>query len=172
MRTLRPLSLTLLACLLVTSTFLINVAHYASAQPSDVNTAKQDLVQALRAIQTAEQQGASTSDLLPLTTQLNTALQYEETADLFAGQGNATLSQQYAIQSINISTQISYQPQSLGSTAQTTALYRTTLSYSLAVILAILSAVMVLEANRLRRVLGKRRLLKARIDYGDEEHES
>jgi len=137
-----------------------------------VATAKQDLVQALQAIQTAEQQGASNSDLLPLTAQLNAALQYEETADTFARQGNATLAQQYAILSINISTQVSYQAQSLGNTAQTATLYRTTLSYILAVLLALLSAVLVLESDRIRRLLRRRRLLKARIDYGGNEHAS
>src|SRR5690349_9368685 len=102
MRILRHRSHRLLALLLVSSIFLINPPHQATAQSSDVATARQDLVQALQAIQTAEQQGASNSDLLPLTTQLNTALQYEETADTFAQQGNSTLSQYYAIQSINI----------------------------------------------------------------------
>jgi hypothetical protein len=170
MRTLRPRSLTLLACLLTSSIFLIITPHLAKAQSSEVATARQDLVQALQAIQTAEQQGASNSDLLPLTAQLNTALEYEETADTFARQGNATLSQQYAIQSINISTQVSYQAQSLGNTAQTTALYRTILSYVLAVLLALLSAVLILGADRIRRSMRARRLLKARIRYGDDEH--
>jgi hypothetical protein len=140
--------------------------HYTSAQSSDVNTAKQDLSQALQSIQTAEQKGASNSDLLPLTAQLNTALQYEESADMFAQQGNATLSQQYAIQSINISTQVSYQAQSLGNTAQTNALYRTTLFYILAVILALLTTIAVLETDRIRRSLKRRKLMKALIDYG------
>jgi hypothetical protein len=172
MRTLRSRSLILTACLLVSSIFLITPPHTVVAQSSEVATAKQDLVQALQAIQTAEQQGASNSDLLPLTAQLNTALQYEETADTFARQGNATLAQQYAIQSINISTQVSYQAQSLGNSAQTATLYRITLSYVLAVLLALLSAVLVLETDRIRRLLRRRRLLKARIDYGGNEHAS
>jgi hypothetical protein len=172
MRTLRSRSLILTACLLVSSIFLIASPHTVVAQSSEVATAKQDLVQALQSIQTAEQQGASNSDLLPLTAQLNTALQYEETADTFVRQGNATLAQQYAIQSINISTQVSYQAQSLGNTAQTATLYRITLSYVLAVLLALLSAVLVLETDRIRRLLRKRRLLKARIDYGGNEHAS
>src|SRR5882762_8786193 len=166
MRTLRPRSLILTASLLVSSIFLITPPHTVMAQSSEVATAKQDLVQALQAIQAAEQQGASNSDLFPLTTQLNTALQYEETADTFARQGNATFAQQYAILSINISTQVSYQAQSLGNTAQTATLYRTTLSYVLAVLLALLSAVLVLETDRIRRLLRRRTLLKARIDYG------
>jgi hypothetical protein len=172
MRVLRPRSLILTACLLVSSIFLITPPHAVVAQSSEVATAKQDLVQALQAIQTAEQQGASNSDLLPLTAQLNTALQFEETADTFARQGNATFAQQYAIQSINISTQVSYQAQSLGNAAQTATLYRTTLSYVLAVLLALLSAVLFLETDRIRRILRRRRLLKARIDYGGNEHAS
>ena len=172
MRTLRSRSLILTACLLVSSIFLITPPHAVVGQSSEVATAKQDLVQALQAIQTAEQQGASNSDLLPLTAQLNAALQYMETADTFARQGNATLAQQYAILSINISTQVSYQAQSLGNTAQTATLYRTTLSYILAVLLALLSAVLVLESDRIRRLLRRRRLLKARIDYGGNEHAS
>src|SRR6267143_341533 len=172
MRMLRSRSLILTACLLVSSIFLITPPHTVVAQSSEVATAKQDLVQALQAIQKAEQQGASNSDLLPLTAQLNTALQYEETADTFARQGNATLAEQYAIQSINISTQVSYQAQSLGNTAQTATLYLITLSYVLAVLLALLSAVLVLETDRIRRLLRRRRLLKARIDYGGDEHAS
>lgn len=172
MRILRPRSLILTACLLVSSIFLITPPHPVAAQSGEVATARQDLVQALQAIQTAEQQGASNSDLLPLTTQLNAALQFEETADTFARQGNATLAQQYAIQSINISTQVAYQAQSLGNTAQANTLYRTTLSYVLAVLLALLSAVLILETERIRRGLRRRKLLKARIDYGGNEHAS
>ena len=169
---LRPRSLIVTACLLVSSIFLITLPHVVVAQSGEVATARQDLVQALQAIQTAEQQGASNSDLLPLTAQLNAALQYEETADAFARQGNATLAQQYALQSINISTQVSYQAQTLGGTAQTATLYRTALSYVLAILLALVSAVIVLETDRIRRLLRRRRLLKARIDYGGNEHAS
>jgi len=167
MRTLRPRSLTLLVCLLVSSIFLLNPLHHAWAQSTELQTAKQDLVQAFQSIQTAERQGASNTDLLPLTVQLNTALQYEEAADTYFRQGNnSTAVYYYAVQSIDISTQVSYQAQRLGNTAQTTTLYRTTLSYILAVVLALLAAVTVLEASRIRGFLKRRRLLKARIDYG------
>src|SRR5467141_210343 len=173
MRTLRPRSLTLLFCLLVSSIFLINPPHQTWAQSSELATARQDLVQAFQSIRTAEQQGASNTDLLPLTAQLNTALQYEEAADVYSRQGNATgsaLSLQYALKSIDISTQVSFQAQRLGSTAQTTSLYRTTLFYILAIILALLSAVAILEMNRIRGALRRRRILKAKIDYGDGRH--
>jgi hypothetical protein len=173
MRTLRPRSLTLLSCILVSSIFLLSPPHHAWAQSSELQTARQDLVQAFQAIQMAEQQGASNTDLHPLTVQLNTALQYEEAADIYSLQGNATgsaLSLQYALQSIGISTQVSLQAQRLGNTAQTISLYRTTLSYILAVVLALLSAVAILEVSRIRGRLRQRRLLKARIDYGGGKH--
>src|SRR5436853_7079200 len=166
MRTLRPRSLTLLVCLLSLSIFRRTPPHHAWAQSTELQTAKQDLVQAFQSIQTAERQGASNTDLLPLTVQLNTALQYEEAADAYFRQGNNSASVYYAVQSIDISTQVSYQAQRLGNTAQTTTLYRTTLSYILAVVLALLAAVTVLEASRIRGFLKRRRLLKARIDYG------
>jgi hypothetical protein len=169
MRTLRPRSLTLLVCLLVSSIFLFNSPH-VWAQSSELQTAREDLVQAFQSIQTAEQQGASNSDLLPLTVQLNTALQYEEAADMFSRQGNANLTVYYAVESIKISIQVSFQAQRLGNTAQTTSLYRTTLSYILAVVLALLSAVVILEVSRIRGRLRQRRLLKARIDYGGRMH--
>ena|SRR5712691_2110115 len=170
MRTLRPRSLTLLFCLLVSSIFLISPPHQTWAQSSELETARQDLVQAFQSIQTAEQQGASNTDILPLTAQLNAALQYEEAADMYSRQGNATLSVQNAVQSIKISTQVSFQAQRLGNTAQTTSLYRTTLSYILAAVLALLSAVTILEASRIRGLVRRRRLLKARIDYGGKNH--
>ena len=170
MRTLRPRSLTLLVCLLVSSIFLLNPPHHAWAQSTELQTAKQDLVQAFQSIQTAERQGASNTDLLPLTVQLNTALQYEEAADAYFRQGNNSASVYYAVQSIDISTQVSYQAQRLGNTAQTTTLYRTTLSYVLAVVVALLSAVAILEVSRIRGRLRQRRLLRARIDYGVGKH--
>jgi hypothetical protein len=170
MRTLRLQFLTIMVCLLVSSAFLIAPPHIAHAQSGELVTARQDLVQAFQSIQTAEQQGASNSDLLPLTAQLNTALQYEEIADMYSRQGNETLSVQYAVQSISISSQVSLKAQSLGSSAQAASLYRTTLSYILAVIVALLAAIAILEAGRIRLILRRRRLLKARIDYGGTEH--
>jgi len=166
MRTLRPRFLAIIVCLLVSSTFLTTPLHLAKAQSSELVTARQDLVQAFQSIQTAEQQGASNSDLLPLTAQLNIALQYEETADVYSRQGNDTLSVQYAVQSISISSQVSLKAQNLGSSAQATSLYRTTLSYILAVIVALLTALTILELGRIRIILRRRRVLKAKIDYG------
>src|SRR6266704_5033087 len=112
-----------LACLLIASALLSSFTHPASGQSTQILVAKQDLIQAFQSIQTAEQQGASNTDLLPLSIQLNTALQYEETAEILSEQGNANasalaLAYSYASQSINLSTQVALAAEALGNEAQ------------------------------------------------------
>jgi hypothetical protein len=158
-----------LACLLIASALLSSVTHPASGQSTQILVAKQDLIQAFQSIRTAEQQGASNADLLPLSIQLNTALQYEESAEILSQQGNASAAETYAVQSINLSTQVTVRAGALGSQAKNSSSYRTVLAYSIAVALALLSTVLVLEANRIMRIARRRRLLKAEIDYRKRE---
>jgi len=158
-----------LACLLITSALLSSVTHPASGQSTQILVAKQDLIQAFESIQTAEQQGASNTDLLPLSIQLNTALQYEESAEILSQQGNASAAETYAVQSINLSTQVTVRAEALGNQAKNSSSYRTALAYSIAVALALLTTVVVLEANRIMRTARRRRLLKSEIDYGKRE---
>ena len=161
-----------LACLLIASALLSSFTHPASGQSTQILVAKQDLIQAFQSIQTAEQQGASNTDLLPLSIQLNTALQYEETAEILSEQGNANasaLAYSYALQSINLSTQVTVRAEALGSQAKNSSSYRTVLAYSIAVALALLTTVVLLEANRITRIARQRRLLKAEIDYRKRE---
>ena len=160
-----------LACLLIASALLSSFTHPASGQSTQILVAKQDLIQAFQSIQTAEQQGASNTDLLPLSIQLNTALQYEEYAEILSQQGNASAAETYAVQSINLSTQVTVRAGALGSQAKNSSSYRTVLAYSIAVALALLTTVVVLETNRIMRIARRRRLLKAEIDYGKREDE-
>ena len=169
MRRLRLQHPALLTCILISSTLLSSATHPASGQSGQVLVAKQDLLQAFQSIQTAEQQGASNTDLLPLSVQLNTALHYEETAEMLSQQGNASGAYTYAVQSINLSTQVTVTATALGNEAQNAASYRTILAYTIAVALALLSTVVVLEANRIARIGRRKRLLKARIDYRKRE---
>ena len=158
-----------LAWFLIASAVLSSVTHPASAQSTQITVAKQDLIQAFESIRTAEQQGASNTDLLPLSGQLNTALQYEESAEILSQQGNASAAETYAVQSINLSTQVTVRAEALGNQAENSSSYQTVLAYSIAVALALLSTVVVLEANRIMRIARRRRLLKAVIDYGKRE---
>ncbi|HEX9240135.1 MAG TPA: hypothetical protein VF910_05720 [Candidatus Bathyarchaeia archaeon] len=155
----------LLACLLICSTFLSIITHPALGQSTQILVAKQDLLQAFQSIQKAEQQGASNTDLLPLSIQLNTALKYEESAEILSEQGNASGAYSYAVQSINLSTQVAVAAEALGNEAQNSSSYRTILAYTIAIVAAVFSTIVVLEANRIWRIVGRRRLLKAKINY-------
>ncbi len=165
MRRLRLHSPALLACLLICSTFPSIITHPALGQSTQILVAKQDLLQALQSIQTAERQGASNTDLLPFSIQLNTALKYEEAAEVLSEQGNATGAYSYAVQSISLSTQVTVAAEALGNEAQNSSSYRTILAYTIAIVAAVFSTIAVLEANRIWRIVGRRRLLKAKIDY-------
>ncbi len=170
MRRLRLHSPALLACLLICSAFLSMITHPALGQSTQVLVAKQDLLQAFQSIQKAEQQGASNTDLLPLSIQLNTALKYEEFAEILSEQGNANasalaLAYSYASQSINLSTQVALAAEALGNEAQNSSSYRTIFAYTIAIVAAVFSTIAVLEANRIWRIVGRRRLLKAKIEY-------
>ena len=146
------------------------ITHPALGQSTQVLVAKQDLLQAFQSIQKAEQQGASNTDLLPLSIQLNTALKYEEAAEILSEQGNANasalaLAYSYASQSINLSTQVALAAEALGNEARNSSSYRTIFAYTIAIVAAVFTTIAVLEANRIWRIVGRRRLLKAKIDY-------
>lgn len=140
-----------------------------SAQTNQIVTANTDIAAAFHSIQTAEQQGASNSDLLPLVNQLNTALQYEEDAAIVQSQ-NMTLADSYANKSIALSTTVSMEAAQLGSTAQREYFQRSVLGYSVSLLGAVIAAYAVIEAPRLKRYLVSRKIGKARIDYGGREH--
>jgi hypothetical protein len=141
--------------------------HQASAQTSLIAAAKKDIVNAFQAIQTAEQKGATNSDITPLISQLNLALQFEVNASALESQ-NATAANNDALQSINLSITVTFQAQQLGDAAQTATATRTISAYIVAVLVAVGSAVAVVESPRLRRKIRNRRLGNARIEHGGE----
>lgn len=162
-------SLVLLVYILLSSMLLLMNTDRASAQTDAITTAKNDLITAFQSIRTAQRQGASNTDLLPLINQLNTALQYEENATTLEQQ-DPTAADANAFQSINLSTNVSLQAQRLGDAAQTSSIRRIAFAYSIALGAATLAALAVVEAPRARRLIKKRQLRRARILPGEEEH--
>jgi hypothetical protein len=130
-----------------------------SSQTDQTTQVKNSLLAAFEAVKTAEQKGASNQSLAPLINELNEALAYE----MIAEQGNSTA----ALQSISLSNDVSIRAEALGDQAQSAAQDRTILAYVIAIALAFGSSVVILEAGRVRRFLGKRRLLKSRIELGE-----
>jgi hypothetical protein len=134
-----------------------------SAQ-SRLTVAKSDIDQAITSLQLAEQQGASNSDLLPLVNQLNVALELETNASLIQ-QTNSSLADTWANESITISTQVSAHAVQLGNDAAAASAYRKTVSYSIALVLAVIASIAVFDLDRLRR-----RILRGRLsDVENEE---
>ena len=166
MRT-RPLAL--LFCILLSSILLLMNTEHASAGTDPITTARTDLVAAFQSIQTAQRQGAPNTDLLPLIIQLNTALQYEENATALQQQDPTDpTATAYALQSINLSTNVSLQAQRLGDEAQSASLRRSVIAYGLALTAATVAALGVVGAPRLIRFIQKNRLRRARIVYGED----
>jgi hypothetical protein len=157
--------LALLFCLLLSSIFMPAGPIMVSGQsgPTDqITQVKNSLLTAFKAVQTAEREGASNQSLAPLISELNQALSYE----MIAEQGNSTA----ALQSISLSNDVSMKAEALGSQAQTTSWDRAILAYLIAIALAFCSSIVILEAGRLRRFFGKRRLLKSKIELGETRH--
>src|SRR5438034_10943467 len=137
--------------------------EHASAQTDPITTAKTDLVAAFQSIQTAQRQGASNADLLPLIIQLNTALQYEETATIL-GQQDPTkcpscpsAADAAAFLSISLSTNVSLQAQRLGYEAQSASFRSSVIAYGLALCYANCAAHGVVWAPSLIRCHSKHR---------------
>lgn len=143
--------------------------HQASGQTSLITTAKKDIVEAFQAIQTAEQKGATNSDIAPLISQLNLALQFEVNASDLESQNKTTAANSDALQSINLATAVTFQAQQIGDAAQTTTATRTISAYVIALLVAVGSAVALVESPRLRRKIRNRRLQNAGIESGGEQ---
>src|ERR1700745_148266 len=129
-----------------------------SGQIDQITQVKNSLLTAFKAVQTAEQEGASNQSLAPLINELNQALSYE----MIAEEGNSTA----ALQSISLSNDVSMKAEALGSQAETASQDHAILAYLISIALAFCSAIVILEVGRVRRFLGKRRLLKSKIELG------
>ena len=142
---------------------------HASAQTLLITRARTDIVNAFQALQTAEHQGASNSDLIPLINQLNLALQFEVNATAREAGNDTQGAASDALQSINLSTSVSLQAQKLGDAAQTASLGHTATAYSIAILIAVVAALLLVESPRIIRKLRNRQLRRIRIDYGGEK---
>jgi len=165
---LRTVFITTLVFLILSSLFISSSTEQAHAQTGLIATAKSDIVAAFQAIQTAQRQGASNADLLPLIAQLNLALRYEENATMIEIQ-NPTAANEYANQAIDLSTHVQLRAQQLSSEAQSRSILWSAFAYSVSLLVAMAAAVAVIEAPQARRFFQKRRLRRSRVVYGGEK---
>ncbi len=167
---LRIHSIALLVCSLLSSMLLLMNTDRASGQPDHITTARTNIVAAFQSIQTAQRQGVSNTDILPLINQLNLALQYEQNATMLEGQNRTAAADDNAIQSISLSNNVSLEAQRLGNEAQSSSIRRSILVYALALLTAVFAAIAVIEAPTARSFLAKRRLRRAPIVFGEEKN--
>lgn len=149
-------------CLLLTYT-LVGFSTREFGQTSQVSNSSSKLVEAFKAVQKADQLGVSSNKILQLTNQLNAALASQENATLYEGR-NATLSQFYSSISQNQSSYALSQALVLQNSARNQSLVNQIVAYTGAILGSVFSAILVLEIQRIRHLLRRRRLLEARVD--------
>ena len=161
----RLLSLALLMMLSTSCLSLLMNTNQVSAQTDLVHAALTDIVNAFQAIHTAEQQGASNTDILPLIIILNQAEQFAENATALEFKNDANGANSAALQSINLSSNVVAEAQQLAADAQATLQHRNLVAYGTAVVLGILAAFLVVIVPDTIVLVRRRRLRKARIVY-------
>ena len=163
----RLLSLALLLLLSASCLSLLMNTNQVSAQTDLVHTALTDIVNAFQAVHTAERQGASNTDILPLVIILNQAEQFAENATALQLKNDTKGATDAATQSINLSTNVATEAQQLAADAQAASQRRDIMVYGTAVALGIIAALLVVIVLDGGRLVRRRRLGKARIVYGE-----
>ncbi len=126
-------------------------AEGASAQADQITISGNKLIEAFQSVQDADLQGASQVDIARLANQLNKALFYIE---------NANGSNSYANMSATLSSQISDSALVLQNRARSQVFLVQVWAYSIAIVSALFSTLLLMEAHRVRDSLQKRRFFK------------
>ena len=130
-----------------------------SGQPDLLSLSRERLVEAFSVIRNAGLQGVSQAEILQLTRDLNRALDLQHQANITGSTSNATMS-------IAFSTQLSSKATALQNEAQLQRVQLEILVYSTAFWVALLSALVVMEAHRIDGWLRERRTLRMRLISG------
>ena len=128
-----------------------------SSQTSTTTNAWSTIVQAFDTLQSADSHGAGHESVVTLSTQLNTALAYYNNATTFAAQNNTQAADHYSVLSLNVSRNVVFEAAALDETALNQQLVRQELAYGTAFVMAVISATLTVEVDRLRRLFRKRK---------------
>jgi len=152
--------------------FLLVILTLVSTLPNTIITSNgqsaadgsgSELIQAFQAVQKADALGAPPGQVDPLSLQLNTALQYYNTALELQSQGNSSRSNYYSGLSNSTSIIVTAQAITLQSEAETNQTNQKLAAYATAALASVLSAFLVLESHRVPNFLRKRKLYRAKI---------
>ena len=118
------------------------------------------IVEAFATLQTADSHGAPHESIVTLSNQLNTALAYYNNATIFAAQNNTAAADNYSALSISVSSNVASEARTLDDTALNQQLARQELAYGTAFVLAVVSAALVVEVDRIQRLFRKKRTVR------------
>ena len=122
---------------------------------------------AFQAVQKADTLGAPGDQVAALSTQLNAALRYYNTAVELSSEGNTTGSEYYSTLSNTASTLVLDKAIALQVQAESDRTSVQIVAYATAFLASILSSFLVLEYHRIPNFIQRRRLLKTKLRQGD-----
>ena len=126
------------------------------------------LILAYQAVQKADSLGAPLDQVADLSTKLNDALGYYNTAIELYSEGNVTGSEHFSILSNNKSTIILANAIVLQQNAENSRTNKLLVTYTTAIIGAMLSAILVLEYHRIPNFFRKRKLFGIKLRQEDQ----
>ncbi len=122
---------------------------------------------AFQAVQKADTLGAPGDQVAALSTRLNAALRYYNTAVELSSEGNTTGSEYYSTLSNTASTLVLDKAIALQVQAESDRTSVQIVAYATAFLASILSSFLVLEYHRIPNFIQRRRLLKTKLRQGD-----
>ncbi len=125
------------------------------------------LMGAFQAVQKADSLGAPADQVAALSTQLNTALDYYNTAVELSSEGDITGSEYYSTLSNTVSTLVLDKALALQGQAESNRTTGQIVAYATAILASILSSFLVLEYHRIPNFIQRRRLLRTKLRRGD-----
>ncbi len=122
---------------------------------------------AFQAVQKADTLGAPGDQVAALSTRLNAALRYYNTAVELSSESNTTGSEYYSTLSNTASTLVRDKAIALQGQAESDRTSVQIVAYATAFLASILSSFLVLEYHRIPNFIQRRRLLKTKLRQGD-----
>jgi len=156
--------------LLVCAVFVCSVpktSPVTAGQSINVDASRNELILAYQAVQKADSLGAPSDQVAPLSTQLNAALGYYNTAIELASEGNITQSQLFSSMSNNASNIVLTKALALQGETENRNTNERLVAYTSAIIASMISAVLVLEYHRIPNFFRKRRLFNTKLEEGN-----
>ena len=150
-----PVVSTVIPCLAIVLVLSLPL-HEGAGQSNQLALAQDRLIEAFRKVQELDLQGASSSETARLGEELNRALANLEKA-------NQTGSDSYATLSAEISSQVSARAQVVAEATEGQALLSRLSAYAVAILMGGVSSLIVVEFDRIKSVLRRRKPLRIRM---------